>query len=340
MDITKIDKINHYVGIDISKLKLDCWLRPSEEYLCCENEQEGFARLSQWLTNQGCRREDTIICLEDTGIYGKRLLLDLRKADWSCTVEKTTITEKVRPEHHRKDDAFDASLIAEYADRFTDRLHPSEPPEEALERMSQLYIERRRLVRQRASTKTKRTQAKQQPHCPTIIKEGWGEQLKLLTNQIDRLEDGIHEIVSNHAGLSGYFDLLVSIPGIAEVTAWMWLILFYGETKLNPKEIASRFGVAPHGKKSGSSVRGKTRSSGHGASEMRSNMTMAARSAATHYEKFSTYKQKKLDEDKPKPVVRNNLVNKLITIICAIWNTGTYYDPDHTSRFDREKKAG
>jgi len=78
--------------------------------------------------------------------------------------------------------------------------------------------------------------------------------------------------------------------------------------QLNLKKIASRFDMAPHCHHSGSSVRGKTRSSGHGTSEMRANMT---RAASTHYERFKAYKQCKLEEGKPRPVVRNNLANKI-----------------------------
>lgn len=339
MDSTTLASITHQLGIDISKTKLDCRLRPDGQHLCCGNDQPGFSRLMGWLADQGCRPEDTIICMENTGIYGKRLLAALTGAGWRCAVEKTTVTDKVGPEHHRKDDPFDASLLAEYAERFSDRLQLAHPPEEALERIQQLYSERRRLVRQQTATKTKRTQAAQQPHCPQLLRDGWAEQLRLLKTQIEALETRIEKIVEADEGLHSYFSLLISIPGVGEVTAWLWLILFYGETELNPKKIASRFGVAPHSHRSGSSVRGKTRSSGHGASEMRSNMTLAARSASTHCERFKAYKQRKLAEDKPWPVVRNNLVNKLITIICAIWNSRQPYNPNHTSRFDRQKNA-
>jgi transposase len=248
--------------------------------------------------------------MEDTGIYGKRLLVALTESGWPCGVEKTTILDKVGPQHHRKDDRFDARLIAEYAERFTDQLHMRKPPEQALDRMKQLLGERHRLVRQQTATKTKQTQAAQQPHCPQLLREGWAEQLALLGEHITCLEGRITDIVDTHVGLHRYFRLLESIPGIGKVTAWLWLVLFYGQTKLNPKQIASRFGVAPHSRRSGSSVRGKTRSSGHGASEMRSTMTLAARSASTHDDRFKAYKQRKLGEGKPWPIVRNNLVPK------------------------------
>lgn len=181
--------------------------------------------------------------------------------------------------------------------------------------------------------------AAKQPHCPALIEKGWARQLGVLETQIQALQTRITEIVASHEGLSNYYKLLKNIPGIGDVTAWLWLITFYGETQLNPKQIASRFGVAPHSHTSGSSVRGRTRSSGHGAAEMRSNMTLAARSASTHCDRFKNYKKRKLGEDKCWPVAGNNLVNKLMTIICAIWNSGQLYDPNHTSRFDREKKA-
>lgn len=339
MNQTTLKVIDHQVGIDISKCKLDCWLRPNGLYLCCSNNQEGFNRLLEWLASHGCSREDTVICAEDTGIYGKRLLVALTSAGWACAVEKTTVTDKVGPDHHRKDDDFDASLLAEYADRFADQLQLTTPPEQQLEQMQQLYSERRRLVRQQTATKTKRTQAAQQPQCPDLLEDGWAEQLELIGRQIATIEDRMRQIVDAHGGLSRYFALLSSIPGVGEVTGWLWLILFYGQTRLNPKKIASRFGVAPHRHRSGSSVRGKTRSSGHGSAEMRANMTMAARSASTHCSRFKKYKQRKLNEGKPWPVVRNNLINKLITIICAIWNSGELYDPEHISRFNRQKNA-
>ncbi|MCW9708317.1 hypothetical protein J6I44_15730, partial [Aliifodinibius sp. 1BSP15-2V2] len=87
MDTTSLAPICYYVGIDISKAKLDCWLRPAGTHLCCGNDSDGFDRLDQWLSAQGCHPGDTIICTEDTGLYGKRLLMALTQAEWSVAVE-------------------------------------------------------------------------------------------------------------------------------------------------------------------------------------------------------------------------------------------------------------
>lgn len=333
------ESVEWHLGIDISKQRLDCHLRPGGASLRCTNDADGFARLHRWLKAQGACPEKTILLMEDTGIYGRRLLAAMTGYGWWCAVEKTTITDRVGPAHHRKDDQFDAQLIAEYADRFTDKLEVARPAEPEIEALRRLYGERRRLVRQRTSTKTKRTQARQYSTDNELLQEAWRRQLALYEQQIDQLEARMMEIVEAHQGLSHYFQLLTGIPGVAEVTGWLWLIQFYGQVHLDFKQVASRFGFAPHSDRSGSSHRGKTRSSGHGTSEMRSQMTLVARSASTHYAKFKSYKQKKETEGKCWPVIRNNLINKMIKIMCAIWNSGTPYDPDHTSRFDRQKNA-
>jgi len=333
------ENLEHYVGIDVSKATLDCWLRPAGQWMQCPNTARGFAELDQWLRDHRVTRQDAVICLENTGIYDDRLLAALSELGWRCSVEKTTVLDKVTFEHHRKEDDYDATHLAEYADRFADKLSGWTPPDDRLELLRQLYGERRRLVDQQAAVQTKQTQSAQLAITSEVVEQSWNQQYELYAQQIAAIEARMQALVAEHAGLDHYYRLLTGIPGIGQVTAWLWLILFYGEQSLNPKKIASRFGVAPHSYTSGSSVRGRTRSSGHGASQMRKCMALAARSASTHYSKFRTYKQRKLDEGKPWPLVRNNLINKLIKIISAIWNSGTSYDPDHTSRFDRQKNA-
>lgn len=333
------ESIAWYVGIDISKAWLDVHLRPTGRALQCDNTAEGFTELDRWLRHQGARPTETMLCMEQTGVYGHRLLAAMTDLGWWCAVEKTTITATVGPEHHRKEDAYDAALIAEYAERYLDTLHLQEPAEETIETLRCLYAERSRLVRGRAATKTKQAQADQYVHTPVLLTEMWEDQLTFYDAQIARIEARMQECVDSHEGLVTYYRLLTSIPGVGKVTAWLWLFLFYGQPHLNHKQVASRFGFAPHSNRSGSSTRGKTRSSGHGVSAMRAQMTMVARSVSTHRPKFRDYKQKKKQENKEWPIIRNNLINKMIKIMCAIWNSQTPYDPQHTSRFDREKQA-
>lgn len=328
-----------YVGIDVAKETIDCWLRPKTEFSQWTNSPVGFGRLHRWLDNQQCDPARTLICIEDTGIYSDRLLDALIDYGWQCAVVKTTAIDKVAPEHHRKEDRFDAKLLAEYGDRYSDRISLSDAPERAIKALQQFYAERGRLIKARGATQNRSQQASHALVDSELLAQQWQQQLQLYNQQIEELETQIQQLITNHRGLNEYYQLLQTIPGIGQVTGWLWLILFYGQEKLNHKQIASRFGFAPHRHTSGSSVRGRTRSSGHGNSQMRSCMSMVARSVSHHYERFARYKQRKLSEGKPWPVVRNNLINKMIKIICAIWNSGEIYRKDYESRFDRQKNA-
>ncbi|MCW9707267.1 transposase [Fodinibius salsisoli] len=290
MDTTTPTSYHHFLGIDVSKDTIDCWLRPRGEYSQWTNRDEGFQRLHQWLKGHNCSQQYTLICIEDTGVY-------------------------------------------------SDQISPTPPPKEPVKQLQQLYAERQRIISARSATQNRSQQATHAQVPSALLEEQWQQQLQLYKQQIEQLEKQIHQLITTHQGLNRYYQLLLSIPGIGNVTAWLWLTLFYGQQKLNHKKIASRFGFAPHGHRSGTSVRGRTRSSGHGNSQMRSCMTMVARSVSHHYERFARYKQRKLDEGKPWPIVRNNLINKMIKIICAIWNSGQAFRKDYESRFDRQKNA-
>jgi|SRR5699024_8616771 len=124
MDTTTPTPYHHFLGIDVSKDTIDCWLRPQGEYSQWTNRNEGFERLHRWLNTCDCPQQHTIICIEDTGIYSDRLLASLSRRGWKCALLKTTAAKKVAPEHHRKDDRFDARLLAEYGDRYADQIKP------------------------------------------------------------------------------------------------------------------------------------------------------------------------------------------------------------------------
>ena len=271
--------------------------------------------------------------------HDDRLLQALTVYGYPCAVEKTTVLKQVRPSHHRKDDTFDAKLLAEYAWRFPDKLRLWSASEPIIEEVRLLYRERRRLVTQRSAAKqlvgerAYRT-AQVENYSNTDLAEAlWEEQIAFLTQQIERIEARIETLIQSDEDIHHRYKLLSSMAGFGPVMSMLWLVTFYGEDQLNPRQIASRYGVAPHGETSGTSQQVKPHSTGHGNAEMRKVLTMCARSVATHYKKFKAYKNRKLREGKPSKLVTNNIVNKLIRIVCTLWNQNVFYEKGHTSRF-------
>ena len=345
-----MDDYTHFVGIDVAKHTLDVmlWHRPEGTLVkaACQtsNDAPGHQRLVQWLTEQGAPIETTVLCLEATGRYDDVLLEHLTLRGWICALEKTTVLQKVKPEHHRKDDRFDADLLAEYAYRYSDKVSLYQAANATIEQIRLLYGERRRLVRQRAAVKQLQTEqgynrAGGPNQAEAFAQKLWHEQRALYDAQIEALEQQMQALVDSDEGIRHRYEQVKSVEGIGPQTALKWLCLFYGQTHLDARRIASRFGFAPHGEDSGTSRHRSGRSTGHGSSEVRKLMTMCARSAGAHHAKYRRYKKRKLAEGKASQLVTNNIINKLIRVVCAVWNADAVFDPAHVSRFAQKAIA-
>ncbi len=330
------NKHQHFIGIDVSKQTLDVCLwtvvkddKPLKTTFATTNDPTGHKQLDDWLS-LAATPQQAVICLENTGLYDEKLVDWLTVSGWCVAVENTSVLSKVRNNAYRKSDALDADLLAEYAYRFTDQLSIHHPQPPVIKEIQLLYRERRRLVSQRASVKQLVGESGYRITSTAFAKQLWEQQIQFYTNAINEIEKRIHTLIKSDSEMSRYYKILVSIAGIGPIASWLWLTTFYGQHRLIARRIASRFGFAPHEKRSGTSVRCARRSSGHGNSEMRKVMTMCARSAATHHPRFALYRQRKLQEGKPPQLVTNNIINKLIRIMTAIWNSGEIYDENHS----------
>jgi transposase len=328
-----------FVGIDVSKGTLDLSLeRPAGERsrnaaFHTTNDAAGFARLLRWLSRHAPEREACLLCLEHTGLYMEALLDVLILEGYTCSVVKTSALRRVRPEHHRKDDRFDAGLLASYARRFEDELTPYRAAHPIVEQVRLLHQERRRLVTQRASVKQLLKESPRRRADTAFAEALWREQVALYDRQITALEQELRALIDEDEDLRRRFEQISSVEGIGEQTALMWISLFYGQAHLSARHVASWLGFAPHRERSGTSRRGSGHSTGHGNREARKLLALCAQSAAVHKPRWRAYLGKKVGEGKSYRVVMNNIVNKLIHTACAVWNQDAFYDPNHVSRF-------
>lgn len=326
----------YIVGIDISKKQLDCFLldhKTGTGYKCqILNSEAGFEELHRWLKDKQAPLSETILVSEHTGRYGEQLLRWTTNTGWPHAVVKTTALDKVGAEHHRKDDAYDARELAEYGVRFHDRLRLAEASTPAVGQIKRLQAERRAMVDRRAALKSKLTEASTHDANMDRLIQMWKQQVTVLTKHINELESRIAEIIESDSQLASRMQSMQTAPGMGKVLTPFWLSLFAGTEHLDPRKISSRFGFAPHSHSSGSSVNGPNRSSGHGNSEMRRLMHLAARSVSTHIPHYKQYLKRKKAEGKAELLIMNNIVNKLIRLYCAMWNKKAEYDPDYIQK--------
>lgn len=330
----------YMLGIDISKNTLDLYLLDRKTQTGHErqvsNSQQGFEHLAEWLEAWGAGKSQTKLVSEHTGRYGEHLLRWTTETNWAHAVVKTTALQKVSKEHHCKTDEVDAEGLAEYGDRFSDRLPLTEAPKPAVGQIKRLQAERRKMVSRRAALKSKLSEADFHNADMERLTNMWRQHVQLLSKHIDELEASISELIETDSALSRYSRIMRTAPGMGKVLTPLWLSLHAGQQTLSARRISSRFGFAPHPHQSGSSVHQPDRSSGFGNSEMRKVLHQAALSVSTHHPHYQAYYKRKRAEGKEHKLVINNIINKLIRMYCAMWNNQAKYNPDHIRKMKKK----
>jgi transposase len=156
--------------------------------------------------------------------------------------------------------------------------------------------------------------------------------LDQLKKQIARIDKELEKLIKQDPEIFQRTNNLDSIPGCGMLLAAHLLVITENFTKIqNSKRLAAFIGIVPYQHQSGSSVskRAKIRYFGPGPS--RKLLRLAAQSVATHNVTFRSYYLRKLDQGKAKPLVLNNIANKLLKIACTIIRNNTRYIKDYRS---------
>lgn len=253
------------VGVDICKAMLGVHLHPAGIARQFINDAKGFKALLSWLGDCLVTR----VVYEPTGPYHHAFERRLGTAGLSLA--------KVNPRQARrfaeaigynaKTDAVDVAMLA----RMGALLElPSRPiVSDALDAMKELQVARLGLVKDR-------TAAKNREHCcrSLLLKRHAAQRLAQIDRQIAAIDAELKASLTREPDLAARFDVLVSIPGIGEVTAIAMLIDMPELGTLDSKQVASLAGLAPIARDSGQH-RGK-RHIGGGRAQLRRALYMPA----------------------------------------------------------------
>jgi transposase len=230
------------IGIDVSKNTLDAYRLSDRQRIQVTNDRAGQAALIRWMG----KNDIPLVIFEATGAYHRLLEAAL--------VAREVRFIKVNPRQARrfgeatgrlaKTDRVSAAMLAKMGAVL--QLEAREPRSETLHCLRELITARRALVRDRAAAKT-RLQTTTQP----LLKRQLLSRLKQIQTQVQQIEAAIAGRIAEDDALSGKLDILVSIPGIAEATAWAMLIEMPELGTLDGKQAASLAGLAPMSRQSG-----------------------------------------------------------------------------------------
>ena len=335
----KMDKPRFFVGIDIASATFtsavgamnDKWqivVRPET----FDNEFDSFVKYLRWLQEHGVQPENSVICMEATGVYNEVLAHFLVANRYLVAIEPPLKVKRAFKPAGHKSDPVDSTQIAVYAYRFWDELSPWAPRKEVLEQIKTLLTLREHLVVQRAGhlnalhalkRKAIRTSLAETIHERTIVE---------LKKHIEELETEIRRLIDQDPDFRSIVGLLISVPGVGLLlAAHMLIILQSAPQPYSPKSLAAYIGICPYTDSSGSSIHHTPTSRHYGPPALRKLLCLGARSVSTHNPHFRTYFLRKTQEGKPKRLVINNIANKLLDIMVAVVRSKTPYIPNYRS---------
>jgi transposase len=304
-----------YVGIDISKSKLDVFDAALGRAERIENTAASIALLAErW------RGKPVFVVFEATGRYDRQLQTALHLVGISFA--------RVNPGRARafakaagflaKTDAVDARMLALMAERLRPRAEAPQTAEH--ERLRRLHRRRDQLVLDRKRERTRLSEAEDDEE-----RDDLAVHIDWLSDAITQIEQRIRRLIASVEVLKLATARLRQAPGIGPVAATTVLALLPEIGTRSPKAIAALAGLAPFNRDSGA-MRGKRAIAG-GRKRVRDALYMAALTAVRTDAHFQAIYNRLLDAGKPKKLALIAVARKLLIALNAMIRDAKAFQP-------------
>lgn len=321
-------KFNSVIGFDMSKEFFNSAVHNQLFDFQFDNDSKGISFMLKSLKKMlGTGLQDCLFCFEHTGLYSLEMTHQLAKRGLKFALIPGLEIRQSLGVQRGKTDPIDARRIAEYGFRFMDKITLYDIPDQDISDLQDLLSLRAMHVKTRASYKTRfkeqrRVIKKAKSH---LLFKSQQKTIALLDKEINQIEKAMQEIINNNAKIKKYYDLIVSIKGIALVTATSILVKTRCFTQFeNWRKFACYCGTAPFSHQSGK-YRGKNKISKIGNQYMRTLLTLAARTAAMYDPELKAYKERRLKEGADKKKITNMIRNKILARVFSVAKRKTPY---------------
>lgn len=321
-------KKSSFLGIDVSKEKLDVCFYEQKTSVEFANTESGFRKLKNWFNKQSDGLEDLVICFEHTGLYAVPLQLFCEQEDIDYLMVNGLEVKRSLGIQRGKNDRVDSQRLARYAYLHRESLVFTQLANKNLIKLKYLLSFRSRLVRQRAGYKATLKEYKNF----LGLKENEGiisshkQLIQKLSEEIKQIEKEITSLLDNDQQINRQYQLTSSVKGIGPiVSAYMIVSTNCFTNYAKWRKYACYVGSAPFENSSGSSIQGKTKISQYANKTIKALLTNAAMAAIRYDPQLKEYYERKIQEGKLKKIVVNNVRNKLISRVFAVVKRGTPY---------------
>lgn len=325
-------KYELFIGIDVSKLKLDVHFLPSEAsfkqfHFVVENNEKGIKKILKELDKQGFSFEKCLICFENTGVYSMPLAIFFNKLDAHYWIVPAIEVKRSKGITRGKTDKTDSKDIATYAFTNSHKYVRRALPEQDILKLKLLFTERDKIVK---IIKMLETTAENESFLPKeVVKDVLkinARTLKQIKQNLKIIEERISTIIKENTTLNEQFQLACSVPGVGPQTATYLIIVTSSFTAFkNWRKLACYSGIAPFEYSSGSSIRGRTKVSHLADKKMKSLLNMCALNMKKVDYEVGKYYERKIAEGKHPMSVMNAVRCKVLARVFATVERGTPY---------------
>lgn len=296
-----------YVGIDVSKDRLDVHVRPGGEAFAVARDGKGLEELVDRLR---CLAP-ALVAVEATGGFETIVAAAIAGANLPlAVVNPAQVRHFAQAVGKRaKTDPIDAEVIARFAEAV--KPEPRALPDEAARLLAELVGRRRQIIEMLVAERQreKRVDAAR-------VRNSLARHIAALEKELPIIDHDIDTMVRGSPVWREKENLLISFPGVGGILARTFLAEVPELGSLRRREIASLVGVAPFTRQSGR-WRGKSMIGG-GRAAARSAAFMTALSAIRCNPVLRAFYQHLLAAGKPKMVALIAVARKILTILNAM----------------------
>jgi transposase len=313
-----------YVGVDVSKDRLDVCLRWSEpesheeDVFFVTHDEAGIDTLISRLLEE----HPVLVILEATGGFERAVVGALATEGLPVAVVNPRQVRDFARATGRlaKTDRIDASILARFAEAI--RPSPKPLPEEEIRALQGILARRRQLVGM-LTAENNRLHSATKPVAKRIAAH-----IRWLEKELSGTDGDLKEAIKSSPTLSENEALLRSVPGVGPVLARTLLAQVPELGTLTHKRVAALVGVAPLNRDSGT-LRGR-RSVWGGRAEVRAALYMGALVAARRNPVLREFYERLLAAGKPKKVALVACMRKLLAIVNAVLKHRTPWRSPHS----------
>ena len=306
-----------FIGIDVSKARLDVSVRPMASRESFANDEVGIAALVKELREL----QPALIVLEATGGVERQVVLALASEELALVV--------VNPRQVRdfakatgqlaKTDSIDAEVLARFGEAVRPAVRPL--PDVCSQELRALVARRRQITEMIVAERNRLSRASK------IVGKRINAHIRWLEAELDRADKDLAQSIGQSPIWREKEDLLKSVPGIGPVISRTLLAELPELGRLNRKQIAALVGVAPLNWDSGT-LRGR-RAIWGGRAPVRAALYMAALVASRRNTAIQDFYRRLRHAGKAPKVALVACMRKLLTILKAIIKHKTHWSVTH-----------